>query len=88
MFQPGDLIKCSYGAMYIGTWIDDDVSHDGEEPLFGPYSNEYFAIILSCFRDKHDCRIKKVKILIDDKVGWVYEDEIEKIYSLEDENNV
>lgn len=87
MFQPGDLIKCSYGAMYIGTWIDD-VSHDGEEPLFGPYSNEHFAIVLGCFLDKNDNLLKKIKILIDGQVGWVYEDEIEKIYSLEDENNV
>ena len=86
MFQPGDLVRISRSDIWVGTrtTIDTDLTAGG---LLGPYNNTYFAIVVQYFGEQY-MNSEKVIIFIDGRLGWVFEDEIEPLGGLEDEENV
>ena len=84
MFQPGDLVRISHSGTWVGKRTTIDVEGDG---AFGPYDNTCFAIVVQCFGEQY-MNAEKVIIFIDGRLGWVFEDEIEYLEGLEDEEGV
>ena len=84
MFQPGDLVRISHSGVWIGTRTTIALEGEGRR---GPYDNTYFAIVVQRF-DEQYMNAEKVIIFIDGQLGWVFEDEIEPLEGLEDEENV
>jgi hypothetical protein len=84
MFQPGDLVRISHSDVWVGTrtTIAVDVG-----VLLGPYDNTYFAIVVQYIGEQY-MNAEKVIIFIDGRLGWVFEDEIEPLEGLEDEEDV
>jgi len=86
MFQPGDLVRISHSDIWVGTRTTIDVEVGGER-LLGPYDNTYFAIVVQYFGEQY-MNAEKVIIFINGRLGWVFEDEIEPLEGLEDEEGV
>jgi hypothetical protein len=84
MFQPGDLVRISHSDVWVGTRITIDIEGDG---MLGPYDNTCFAIVVQYFGEQY-MNAEKVIIFIDGRLGWVFEDEIETLGGLEDEEGV
>ncbi len=84
MFQLGDLVRISHSDVWVGTL--PTIALEGEG-LIGPYDNTYFAIVVQHFCEQH-MNAEKVIIFIDGQLGWVFEDEIEPLGGLKDEEDV
>ena len=87
MFQPGDLVRISHSDVWVGTRTTITTIDTEAKLAFGPYDNTYFAIVVQHFGEQY-MNAEKVIIFIDGKLGWVFEDEIEPLEGLEDEENV